>query len=180
LNCHAIVSVEFAELYVPVRPGAPTKVTDAYVCVVAPGKYRKVIPAVGATLKETDKVVFVNVAVPVLDPEVFEAVRVPANIEVVPLYEWFRLPKASVPVPILVSPPLLPSFENATAKVMVAPLKTEMLAPPLFTTKFQVTPVMGTVSGSCRLAPLSKSSVPPLKLMVLVCVRPEAGVLLVI
>ena len=72
-----MVSVELLELYVAVRPGAPTKVTEAYELVVDPAKNRNVIPAVGATLKETERPA-PNVAVAVDAPLVLEATIDPA------------------------------------------------------------------------------------------------------
>ena len=72
-----MVSVEFAELYVPVRPGAPTKVTEAYELVVDPAKNRNVMPIVGATLKEIERPA-PNVAVAVDAPLVLEATIDPA------------------------------------------------------------------------------------------------------
>jgi hypothetical protein len=74
-------------VYVAVVPtGTPTKVTDGYELVVAPGKNRNVVvPDGGETLNETERVVFVNVAVPVLAPIVFGTIMLPAEIDVAPV-----------------------------------------------------------------------------------------------
>ena len=80
------VSVEVADVYVAVVPtGTPTKVTDAYELVVAPGKNRNVVvPDGGETLNETERPV-VNDAVAVDAPVVFGTIILPEEIDVAPV-----------------------------------------------------------------------------------------------